>query len=302
MSITHRLQNRVTCTVTTVLTAFTSFGLAAVSTWFASERWTYNHHQGRKWLSDVLDDANKRFLQLRAMVATRRAMVWSGTRIKQAGNSLRRVPSFYAGSHIDSDAEKAEDHDNSTGGLPFTHNPNNSGPMSPIGRQRPDFPSYPTFDARTPVTSPVSSDGHSEFSGNSVDAASTTSPARSRFTHAVRSVMMIQNMSGGLASAFTSNRQRTTLRDPAGAAADVTKKELELDMARGSRVSVLVPKLKQLESVYDLMGHQALVKHLQFSPDGKLLATSRYSFCARASLLGGVTDSRSQLGSHLAYL
>lgn len=49
-------------------------------------------------------------------------------------------------------------------------------------------------------------------------------------------------------------------------------------MLRASRVAALVPKLKSLEATQDLAAHQALVRHLQFSPNGKFLATSRYDF------------------------
>ena len=42
-----------------------------------------------------------------------------------------------------------------------------------------------------------------------------------------------------------------------------------------SRVAALVPKLKILDTTQDLAAHQALVRHLQFSPDGKYLDTSR---------------------------
>ncbi|EEB94997.1 hypothetical protein MPER_06102 [Moniliophthora perniciosa FA553] len=49
-----------------------------------------------------------------------------------------------------------------------------------------------------------------------------------------------------------------------------------------SRVSALVPKLTCLEATQDLAAHQALVRHLQFSPDGKFLATSSWD---RTSLI-----------------
>jgi hypothetical protein len=44
---------------------------------------------------------------------------------------------------------------------------------------------------------------------------------------------------------------------------------------RGSKVTSLIPKLKSLEATQDLVAHSALVRHLQFSPNGKFLATSR---------------------------
>ncbi|KIK82317.1 hypothetical protein PAXRUDRAFT_35593 [Paxillus rubicundulus Ve08.2h10] len=47
-------QGKVTSTITSVFTAFTSFGLAAVSLWFASEKWTFIRFRGQKWLQDVL--------------------------------------------------------------------------------------------------------------------------------------------------------------------------------------------------------------------------------------------------------
>jgi hypothetical protein len=41
------------------------------------------------------------------------------------------------------------------------------------------------------------------------------------------------------------------------------------------RVSALAAKLQGLEATHDLAAHTALVRHMQFSPDGRFLATSR---------------------------
>jgi WD40 repeat protein len=43
-----------------------------------------------------------------------------------------------------------------------------------------------------------------------------------------------------------------------------------------SRIATLKPKLGKLMATEALEAHQALVRHLQFSPDGKFLATSRW--------------------------
>lgn len=48
-------------------------------------------------------------------------------------------------------------------------------------------------------------------------------------------------------------------------------------MVAKSRLTELVPRLKELEPTQDLAAHTALVKHMQYSPDGKFLATSRYA-------------------------
>lgn len=46
-------------------------------------------------------------------------------------------------------------------------------------------------------------------------------------------------------------------------------------MVAKSRLMELVPRLKELDPTHDLAAHTALIKHMQFSPDGKFLATSR---------------------------
>ena len=47
-----------TSTITAVFSAFSFFGLAIVSVWFASERTIFSRHKGRKWVADVLDDVS----------------------------------------------------------------------------------------------------------------------------------------------------------------------------------------------------------------------------------------------------
>ncbi len=42
-----------------------------------------------------------------------------------------------------------------------------------------------------------------------------------------------------------------------------------------SRITALMSELKPLEVTQDLAAHEALVRHMEFSPDGKYLATSR---------------------------
>ena len=41
------------------------------------------------------------------------------------------------------------------------------------------------------------------------------------------------------------------------------------------RTSAFVPKLTEMKVTHDLAAHSALVRHMQFSPDGRFLATSR---------------------------
>jgi hypothetical protein len=57
----HPSQHHVTSAVTAVFTVGSSVGLIAVSAWFALERWAYMHHDGKKWLWDVLVEVYSQF-------------------------------------------------------------------------------------------------------------------------------------------------------------------------------------------------------------------------------------------------
>ena len=249
-----------------------------MSAWFASERWIYNHHQGKKWLEDVLHDAFKKFCRLQGIGHAIDAFLWSGARIKDAGNSLRRAPSRTT-SFLSSNGEKQDCDDTMDGGLPFTnsHEAMTSAKhrMSDAAQSMSGAASTYATDVRNQPTSPTS-DGHSEHD-DTLEAASSSSPKRGRFASAVRNVMMLQTASGvSPLAAFSPRpqRQRTTSSSLTGAEKKPTMDPVTA--LRGSRVANLMPKLRTLEATQDIAAHQGLVRHLQFSPDGKFLATSRY--------------------------
>ncbi|KAA1474356.1 hypothetical protein DENSPDRAFT_882735 [Dentipellis sp. KUC8613] len=175
-------QNPVVSTITTVFTAFSNFGLAAVSAWFASERWIFN------------------------------------------------------GTHATA-----------------------------------------PFEPKSPIIASTSEFALSEKGGTPTLSGSPTpeasSPGRTRLRNAVRSVMMI-HAGVGMASP---NRQRTM---SSGLTPDgIRRKEtmgVQIPM-RSSRVAGLVPRLKDLAARHDIAAHQALVRHLQFSPNGKECSWDRTS-------------------------
>ena len=102
----------------------------------------------------------------------------------------------------------------------------------------------------------------------SAAAQATGRPARrARFVQAIRSVIIAQQ--GPLGAP----RASPSIFSPEG----VRQEELR-GLIRSSRVARLVPKLKDFEPTQEFAAHQALVRHLQFSPDGKFLATSRLAF------------------------
>ncbi|OJA11366.1 hypothetical protein AZE42_05152 [Rhizopogon vesiculosus] len=259
-------QGKVTSTITTVFTAFTSFGLAAVSTWFASEKWTFVHHRGQKWLSDVLKDALRHFMALRLVSIVSKGF-GLGSRyvqkgIEVAGHNLRRVPSmgtvFTNIEHDDNLATGESDHD-------MKRSPEPLPPLSPI-RQ--------SVDSQSHFSSEGSPHPNAESPTTFSDISNPTITPRDRLTNAIRSVMMLQ-------SATSPTRKRTTSSafSSAFTASDVPRRKSETGVTTtfgGSKVASVIPKLKSLEATQDLAAHSALVRHLQFSPNGKFLATSSW--------------------------
>jgi hypothetical protein len=94
------------------------------------------------------------------------------------------------------------------------------------------------------------------------------SPRRARFAQALRSMMAKQT------GVFT-RQQATQHPTPARFAPAESRQEELRGVIRSSRVARLAPSLKVLSPTLDITVHQALVRQLQFSPNGKFLATSR---------------------------
>ena len=108
----------------------------------------------------------------------------------------------------------------------------------------------------------------------STPASST--PSRGRFTQAVRKVIRMQQ-------AVVPHVARTRPMSPTLLLPDAMhRKDIQPMPMQSSRVTGLVSKLRGLEPTQDLAAHQALVRHLQFSPNGKFLATSRFAFLCQS--------------------
>ncbi|KIJ11156.1 hypothetical protein PAXINDRAFT_157371 [Paxillus involutus ATCC 200175] len=358
-------QGKVTSTITSVFTAFTSFGLAAVSLWFASERWTFVRFRGQKWLQDVLMEWWGKVVEfVEAVMGVPpfswiawlsgliwRVMMWVWTKVEaasgwtwsgmeravtSAGNKAR-VSAIRAGvklglrpvTDLESEltsrsiasppslstssrtAATGAENDDSTALPTSLSQPSLAppSPRSPFGQTRSDFssplrprPSSWRLDPRRPidaydVSSPIaSSQGHiapgiggvgttAPDSNSSGQPISPISP-RDRFTHAIRSVIMLQSASSGV-SAFAPVRKRTTSSavTSSGSSSATLGGNFRgygqggsggASGLQGSRLVSLVTKLRSLSTAQDILAHSALVRHLKFSPDGKFLATSSW--------------------------
>lgn len=284
--------------VTTVFTACTSFGLAAVSAWFAFERWTFVRHQGKIWLSDVLVELGSRFFSLPGMAQLKASVEYIGDAIgrhlstahKHALRMSQKTVSLLSlNSTSGNDEEKVGDME-----LPTTATNGNGNDVNherdPSSSTRPrdsDATAIPSPEPTSPVSMTSVAEGSDAASNPASPTATQPSIGKQLWKNAIRTVRMRTAVSNNLAALAgiprSPHRQRTvssTLASDLGGRKRTMMDELPVPR---SRVATLVPKLKILSTTQDLPAHQALVRHLQFSPDGKFLATSRYvaqsSFC-----------------------
>ncbi|EIN08602.1 hypothetical protein PUNSTDRAFT_88042 [Punctularia strigosozonata HHB-11173 SS5] len=272
-------QSHTTSTITTVFTAFSSFGLMAVSTWFASERWAFTRHKGKKWLADVLDDVSDRFaaasglayLSEKTPAALRRSTAPMRTiarRLAAGGghgrggsqtseSTLPVVGGTGAGGVGDGDPHSPRPSDGQRGGDFFgTKASSTEGSVAGLLAHSGALTTSPTTE-KTPASA-------------SASKPPVAMPReRGRFAQAVHNMMLMQRTVGiGSLAPDSPARRRThsggvLSGSSAGPASAV----------RSNRLAALTPRLQCLETTQDLAAHSALVRHLMFSPDGKYLAT-----------------------------
>ncbi|KAJ6612693.1 hypothetical protein B0H10DRAFT_2278752 [Mycena sp. CBHHK59/15] len=272
-------QAKITSIITTIFTIFTSFGLAAVSAWFASERYVFLRHRGRKWLSDVLLDSMEQFFALSSVERTVRVFRAMRRRFRVVKKAMARVGTKTVSllSTHSSDSEKSDDLE-ANNVLPITNGHSRNLSTLTLGQPQPAPEASPT---PPPPSTREGSFANSPVSPAAGDAATPTTPGPSKgkllWKNALQTVKMRSVASAPFSKTRTPHRQRTT------SSTLTTIGERKRTMAEEpvqtivhSRLSQLKPKLKSLVPVEDLDAHQALVRHLQFSPDGRFLATSSW--------------------------
>jgi len=291
--------------MTTVFSAFSSLGLAAVSAWFASERLVFNRHKGRKWLAEILDDVSEkleeatgyRWMKRTAPEKSKTALSWSARVVRRASVPLRRMSAMFGRSSANTgNADSVESI------LPPYSSPTIL-PSTGIMASRSGLVS-PTERSAKPQLGYEDERNSGEASGHPSDASPVASPVtppttpdmgtevsatRARFMNLVRSAVMVNRLIG-LGDEAKAKVSRS-LTD--GKATDRKPTEA-VTMPRSSRVAGLVPRLQNMAPTQDIAAHAALVRHmqvgvkpmatlvpatntvLQFSPDGRFLATSSW--------------------------
>jgi hypothetical protein len=247
-----------------------------------SERWAYARHKGKKWLADVLEDVREHIMALPPAVVASRALdgcaragrvaAGSGMRGLARSNTVLSAASTRARTWTEKVLRPRASEDT----LPTVH-PNGEPIASPPMTPRASEMTATSMPFAVPPGSPVSEKNSgvpgvgaspgSPSSPTDVTAPTMNAATRSRFASLVRAAVLMRRgpaavMLGAAARARTASGDAT--RDARGG------------RMRASRVAALTPRLRSLEPTQDLAAHQALVRHLQFSPDGRFLATSSW--------------------------
>ncbi|KAJ7906089.1 hypothetical protein B0H13DRAFT_2194387, partial [Mycena leptocephala] len=257
-------QNIVASTITTIFTIFTSFGLAAVSAYFASERYVFLRYNGRKWLVDVLLDLKRQFLVLPGINRTGR--IWREFKGRLC-TVKKAVAHFYKTLNMlssqSSDYERSVDLEANI--LPVLDD--QSRQTSAKTRVAPLQGVSETGPTSLPPSEPAALDNPAVHTTGS--EAITTGPTKAKllWKNAMKTIHM-RSMAGPhrqqTSSSMAGERKRTLMDEPVMA------------ISMRSRISTLRLKLLKLEATDALEAHRALVRDLQFSPDGKFLATSSW--------------------------
>ncbi|KAG9016041.1 hypothetical protein FRB90_003765 [Tulasnella sp. 427] len=290
-------QGALVSTCATIFTSLTSLALLAVAVWFAMERAVYAKTKGNRWLEDIMREWRGEFLRRTGLMwmakvppaGFKRVATWCSDRLSKFGlfmTSTVGLPSGRRGSTSTGSEAYDEEY-----GLP---SPNTSpkaerlrsfSDPKPIRMQSPT-PLPQVFENQQVSSSPVQERGPWSTSVSppppppqdpSPDPPlPPTSPTpKMRFRDAVRKVTTLERMKPGPKSPKRAGtgghaRERSlTLPISADGSADPN----ERFAPRPTKLAGLIPRLKALKPTQELIEHAGLVRHLQFSPDGKWLAT-----------------------------
>lgn len=295
-------QGPIVTTCATIFTSLTSLALLAVAVWFAMERAVYAQTKGSRWLEDIMREWKTSFLRRTGLIwvakvppaGFKKAATWSSETLGKFGGFVSSTvggPTTRRGSS--STGSDPYDMEEYAAGLPTPNTSPKTERMrrfssvsdpKPIRVQSPP-PLPQVFENREMSSSPVQE--RAPWPGSRHDLPPPqdssqdpppppTSPTpRMRFKDAVRKVTHLERMKPTPKSPTKigpgSHGRERSLTLPASS--DGHTDPNERFAPRQTRLAGLIPKLKALKPTQELYEHAGLVRHLQFSPDGKWLAT-----------------------------
>jgi WD40 repeat protein len=278
-----------------------------VSAWFASERWAFARHKGQKWLSDVLSD----FYDHNWLVSGFARLVLAFVGLAQSfGASLSR---FFSGLYETGRlrlARKSQQEANDPEICSITVDPNNEEVKNSLLRRVSDATtatklSEPALSllqipgAISPGPASPKDMDHAHLSdGEASMSSSGPTVGKQLWKTAIRNIKM-QN-AGEKAFALAPSPPTASFSDkifdsPQSSSDELAKpsrkrttssgfgrnmperrRTVEQPLSARSKLNLMTTKLSELVVNFDLAPHTALVRQMQFSPDGRFLATASW--------------------------
>ncbi|KAK7690720.1 hypothetical protein QCA50_005819 [Cerrena zonata] len=258
-------QNPITSIITTVLSGFSCFGLLAVSAWFLSERWVFHTHNGQKWLADSLSESGITFSfvpgitwLMRIQKDTVRRLVLRGLQsfIKFLETLCSKVQSAEIDEEIQVDVEAPS--------VASVHSPRISRSFS-LARQT----TLPSINISFSGTGSQTHGSHSQL------AVASLAPV----PVSLRPLTPVPPLPNSIARRRWHNAVQSYGPD--------SVKDVQPPMRTPPmRVAHMSSALRDLKVSETLNIHQALIRDLQFSPDGRMLATASWDHTATIYKVG----------------
>lgn len=239
-----------------------SSGLICISTWFVLERWTFLTQKDQKWLGEVISETLDELAELGIVRAHRFAMQWCSRRLTATRTSFTRLIARMADTPVFKvRAQKT---------AMTTDNDNEA----QVGGTSTRLPSH--SHASQAGAGPSESRRHKHDTQLQLDVRDP----RVRFQNAVRAVIKLQRTTGKRATPVRPGLPRrdswwqTSMSSEPDTSASPVPDPRYCGL-RGARVTKLIEELKALDLAQEVFPHGALVRHVQFSPNGRYLATAR---------------------------
>ncbi|KAF5379245.1 hypothetical protein D9615_006048 [Tricholomella constricta] len=173
-------QARITSILTSVFTAFTSFGLAAISAWFASEHYIFLRRRGKKWLTDATVEYKVMIMKLPGMLRAKRTWNVIRDRLSQVREALHRLSCKLLGIAY-AHSSSSDNGDDLEAGLPTAH-------ANSIPSEMPTFPMRRQSDV---FHEPKSRPPLAKSPDESEELPTPTSSGKQLWKNALRSVKLL---------------------------------------------------------------------------------------------------------------
>ncbi|KDN36122.1 hypothetical protein RSAG8_11069, partial [Rhizoctonia solani AG-8 WAC10335] len=310
-------QSHVVSALVTAFTIVTSSGLISVGLWFMSERWIFSHTRGKRWLFDVLNETQAKIHRVLGITwllkwipedICSRLMRW--TRL-QTHNIKTAFQAMYIYCTCRSPAEIDEEKQAHLSDFAAAPPRSSTLPPRPSGARSDDdtvsnadtsysalasprLTDQKPLPASTSLTSiPSSSGGYPRESPPGVPPLMLPStitedeqrPGTRRLKSFVERVIAMNKSTPGRTASGRTDPESTTGR-PRGS----SEGYIPASYALKARLHKLKPGLENLRITQFMTEHMALVKHMQFSPNGDYLATCSWDRTAIVWKIGDTME------------